>query len=138
VSLRVRNRLSVVIVAACVAFGVACAREPTDPSRSDLTGRWQSYDVDLYISSITLELIQPSPGIVVGKWFALGRTDNSCTPGVFCADSSLVTGRNEVAQVILDLLGAGTFVGVRARSDSLDGIIRSAGKNFHVAFKKVR
>lgn len=117
-------------------IGAACAREPTDPSRSDLTGHWQSYDVDLYISSIAMELVQPSPGIVVGKWRALGRTDNNCTPGIFCADSSLVTGRNEVAQVVLELLGAGTFVGVLVRRDSLDGIIRSAGQNFHVAFRR--
>ncbi|HEY8164977.1 MAG TPA: hypothetical protein VIF83_05415 [Gemmatimonadaceae bacterium] len=135
---RNRNTLTFAIIGACVVIGSACAREPTDPSRSDLSGIWQSYDVDLYISSIRMDLVQPSPGIVVGKWFALGRTDNACTPGVFCADSSLVTGRNEVAQVVLDLLGAGTFVGVLASRDSLDGIIRSAGKNFHVAFKRYR
>jgi hypothetical protein len=124
------------LIAACVVVAVTCAREPTDPSRTDLTGTWYSFDVDLYISSIRMELVQPSPGIVVGKWRALGRTDNACTPGVFCADSNLVTGRNEVAQIVLELLGAGTFVGVLARRDSLDGIIRSAGQNFHVAFRR--
>lgn len=81
-----------------------------------------------------MTLTQPSPGIVVGKWRALGRTDNQCTPGVFCADSSLVHGRNEVAQVVLELLGAGTFVGELAKADTLKGIIRSAGQNFHVTF----
>jgi hypothetical protein len=71
---------------------------------------------------------------VTGKWRADGRTDNVCTPGVTCADSSIVTGRNEVAQVVLDLLGAGTFVGELATADTLKGIIRSQGKNFHVTF----
>ena len=121
---------------AALVSTIGCGREPTEPSRSDLTGHWQSYDVDLYIRSMELELVQPSPGIIVGKWRALGRTDNACTPGVFCADSSIVTGRNEVAQVVRELLGAGTFVGVLASRDSLNGIIRSSGMNFHVAFKR--
>ena len=81
-----------------------------------------------------MELQQPSPGIVSGKWRAEGRTDNACVPNVFCADSSLVTGRNEVAQVVLELLGAGVFVGELATADMLKGIIRSEGKNFHVTF----
>ena len=79
-------------------------------------------------------LYQPSPGVIVGKWRADGRTDNACTPNVPCADSSIVSGRNEVSQVVLELLGAGTFVGELAKEDSLKGIMRSQGKNFHVTF----
>ena len=119
---------------AAVALAVSCAAEPTDPADSDLSGVWQSFDQDLFIRNIRLDLQQPSPGIVSGKWRAEGRTDNGCTPGVPCADSSLVTGRNEVAQVVLELLGAGTFVGELATADTLKGIIRSQGKNFHVTF----
>ena len=117
-----------------ISLITACGMEPTDPSRSDLTGVWRSFDRDLYITNIQLTLVQPSPGIVVGKWYALGRTDNFCAPGFFCADSSLVNGRNEVGQVVLDLLGAGTFVGNLAKADTLKGIIRSQGQNFHVTF----
>jgi hypothetical protein len=123
-----------VALAAAVTIALSCAAEPTDPSKSDLSGVWQSFDQDLFIRNIRLELQQPSPGIVSGKWRAEGRTDNSCVPNVFCADSSLVTGRNEVAQVVLELLGAGTFVGELATADTLRGIIRSQGKNFHVTF----
>lgn len=112
----------------------ACGADPTDPSKSDLTGTWKSFDRDLYITNIELSLMQPSPGIVIGKWRAEGRTDNACVPGRPCGDSSIVTGRNEVAQVVLDLLGAGTFVGELARADTLKGVIRSQGKNFHVTF----
>jgi len=112
----------------------ACGMEPTDPARSDLTGTWRSFDRDLYIFNIELALTQPSPGIVIGKWRAQGRTDNVCTPGIACADSSIVTGRNEVAQVVLELLGAGTFVGELAKADTLKGIIRSQGSNYHVTF----
>jgi len=113
---------------------VACGREPTDPSSNDLSGQWRSFDQDLYIRNIRLVLVQPSPGVITGKWTADGRTDNACTPGVACGDSSIVTGRNEVAQVVLDLLGAGTFVGELATQDTLKGIIRSQGTNFHVTF----
>ena len=125
---------NVIALIAAAALVLACAAEPTDPADSDLSGVWQSFDQDLHIRNIRMELQQPSPGIVSGKWRAEGRTDNSCTPGVFCADSSLVTGRNEVAQVVLELLGAGTFVGELATADTLKGIIRSQGKNFHVTF----
>ncbi len=128
---RIANFLFVAFIAAAIA---ACGREPTDPSSSDLSGQWRSFDQDLYIRNIRLVLVQPSPGIVTGKWTADGRTDNACTPGAACGDSSIVTGRNEVAQVVLELLGAGTFVGELATQDTLKGIIRSQGKNFHVKF----
>ena len=131
-----RIPLHTVIVATLAIIIGACAAEPTDPSKSDLTGTWQSFDQDLYIRNIRLTLAQASPGIVVGKWRADGHTDNSCVAGRACADSSIVTGRNEVAQVVLELLGAGTFVGELAKADTLKGIIRSDGKNFHVTFAR--
>jgi hypothetical protein len=121
-------------IAAFAIIAGACAAEPTDPAKTDLTGTWQSFDPDLYIRNIRLTLQQPAPGVVVGTWRADGRTDNACTPGVACGDSSIVTGRNEVSQVVLDLLGAGTFVGELATADTLKGIIRSQGMNFHVTF----
>jgi hypothetical protein len=130
----VKLRISNVLVALLAAIVIACAAEPTDPAKSDLSGIWQSFDQDLYIRNIRLTLEQPSPGIVTGKWRADGRTDNACVPNIPCGDSSIVTGRNEVAQVVLELLGAGTFVGELATADTLKGIIRSQGKNYHVTF----
>jgi hypothetical protein len=129
------NRLANFLFAGFLAVAViACGREPTDPSSTDLTGQWRSFDQDLYIRNIRMVLVQPAPGIITGKWTADGRTDNACTPGAACGDSSLVSGRNEVAQVVLDLLGAGTFVGELATKDTLKGVIRSAGTNYHVKF----
>jgi len=122
------------MVLAAVLALAACGREPTDPSESDLTGNWRSPDRALFITNIEMTLTQPSPGVVVGKWRAQGRTDNACTPGRPCGDSSIVYGRNEVAQVVLDLLGAGTFVGELAKADTLKGIIRAQGQNFRVTF----
>ena len=123
-----------IFLIALAVFVAACASEPTDPAKSDLTGTWQSFGQSLFIRNIRMVLYQPSPGVIVGKWRADGRTDNACTPGIPCADSSVVTGRNEVAQVVLELLGAGTFVGELAHEDTLTGIIRSQNKNFHVTF----
>ncbi|HYN82527.1 MAG TPA: hypothetical protein VES88_13575 [Gemmatimonadaceae bacterium] len=96
------------LVAAVIA-AAGCGREPTDPSRTDFAGVWQSFDRDLYIYNIRMVIIEPQPGIVVGQWTADGRTDNLCTPGIPCRDSSIIHGRNEVSQVVLGLLGAGTL-----------------------------
>ncbi len=130
------NRIAAGLIAGLCGIGalVSCSSEPTDPAKTDLTGQWRSFDQDLYIRNIRLVLVQSAPGIVTGKWTADGRTDNACTPGVACGDSSIVSGRNEVSQVVLDLLGAGTFVGELAKRDTLKGIIRSSGQNFHVTF----
>ena len=46
----------------------------------------------------------------------------------------MIKGRNEVAQVVLELLGAGNFVGELILKNQLKGIIRSEGQNFHVTF----
>jgi hypothetical protein len=119
-----------------VAVALSCGREPTDPSRSDLSGVWKSFDQDLYIRNIVMEITQTAPGVVIGKWRALGRVDNKCTPGIVCADSSIIRGRNEVAQVVLELLGAGTFVGELVNQQELKGIIRSESQNFHVTFAR--
>ena len=132
----VKPTLGYKIVLALAVTIAACAAEPTDPSKTDISGTWQSHDVDLHIRNIRLTLEQPSLGIVVGKWRADGKTDNSCIPNVACGDSSIVSGRNEIAQVVLELLGAGTFVGELATKDTLRGIIRSEGKNFHLTFTR--
>jgi hypothetical protein len=130
----VKSTLGYKLVIALAITIAACAAEPTDPSKTDISGTWQSHDVDLYIRNIRMTLEQPSPGIIVGKWRADGKTDNSCVPNAACGDSSIISGRNEVAQVVLELLGAGTFVGELATKDTLRGIIRSQGKNFHMTF----
>lgn len=133
-SLRRAGIISVIAISSIVAL--SCGREPTDPSRSDLTGFWKSFDVDLYVRDIEMELTQTEPGIVIGKWRAVGKVDNSCPVGKFCTDSSIIQGRTEVAQVVLHLFGAGDFVGEQTERDQLKGIIRSREQNFHVTFNR--
>ena len=126
--------MRIAVAIAAIAFVAACGDEPTDPSKTDISGTWRSFDRDQFITNIVLTLTQPAPGVVAGKWRATGRTDNACTPGVPCADSSLVVGRNEVSQVVLELLGAGVFIGELNGPDSLRGVIKSGGANYHVKF----
>jgi len=79
-------------------------------------------------------MFQPAPGRVEGRWTAQGRVDGNCPPVVPCGDSGILRGRNEVSQVVLEILGAGDFVGELIKQDTLKGIIRSSGLNFHVTF----
>ena len=118
-----------------VAGALACGREPTDPSKSDLTGFWQSFDRDLYISNISMEIHQTEPKFI-GKWRAIGKVDSSCPVGQFCTDSSIIEGRSEVSQVIIHLFGAGDFVGEQTSTNQLKGAIRSLNQNFHVTFTR--
>jgi len=118
------------------AGAISCGREPTDPSRTSITGLWKSFDVDLYIHDIVMEVHENEPGVVTGKWSAIGKVDNSCPAATFCKDSSILAGRNEVAQVVIHLFGAGDFVGEQTTAGTLKGIIRSREQNFHVTFTR--
>ena len=123
-------------ILAVLIAGAGCGREPTDPSRTNIAGVWQSFDQDLYLRNIRMVLVETQPGLVAGQWTADGRIDNVCVPKVPCRDSGLIRGRNEVSQVVLEILGAGDFVGERPKKDLLRGIIRSETQNFHVTFTR--
>ncbi len=128
-------RLTLLTLVVLIA-GAGCGRYPTDPSRTSIAGVWQSFDRDLYIRNIRMVIVESQPGVVAGQWTADGRTDNACKQGVPCRDSSIIRGRNDVSQVVLELLGAGTFVGEHPTKDLLRGIIRSETQNFHVTFTR--
>jgi hypothetical protein len=129
-------RRIIVTIVVLVTAGAGCGREPTDPSRTNIAGVWQSFDQDLYIRNLRMVMVETQPGLVAGQWTADGRVDNTCTPGVACRDSGVIRGRNDVSQVVLEILGAGTFVGERPKKDLLRGIIRSENQNFHVTFTR--
>jgi hypothetical protein len=135
-SVSLRRAATVAAMAMTAIAAVSCGREPTDPSRTSLTGLWKSFDVDLYIHDIEMEIHENEPGVVIGKWSAIGKVDNSCPVGTFCKDTSIIQGRNEVSQVVLHLFGAGDFVGERTTTTQLKGIIRSREQNFHVTFTR--
>ena len=57
VHLSVSSRRAAAIAAMAVTAmaALSCGREPTDPSRTSLTGFWKSFDVDLYIHDIGVQ-----------------------------------------------------------------------------------
>jgi hypothetical protein len=67
-------------------------------------------------------MIQEANGIVSGKWFADGDGgQGGCLPAVPCKAFGNLIGTNTVAQVGLELLGAGRFDGVLLQSTTLRG-----------------
>jgi len=133
---RVRRAIQVGAVASSIVGALSCGREPTDPARSDLTGLWKSFGPDYNLRDVEMELHQVQPGVVVGKWRAIGKINGDCPPQTFCKDSSIIQGRNEVAQIVIHLFGAGDFVGEHTSTDELKGVIRSFEQNFHVTFHR--
>jgi hypothetical protein len=108
--------------AAAVAFA-ACAPEPTSPSSESLAGIWTS-SAHLYsLSDFRLSLVQEPRGIVSGSWSAKSDSvDGGCLPSASCEESGDVIGRNTVAQVEIQLLGAGRFEGSHVEQNQLRGI----------------
>ena len=117
----IRMRISIAFAAA-VAFA-ACAPEPTTPSSESLAGVWTS-SAHLYsLSDFRLSLVQEPRGIVSGSWSAKSDSvDGGCLPSTDCEESGDVIGRNTVAQVEIQLLGAGRFEGSHVEQNQLRGI----------------
>ena len=113
-----------IIAAIVVAIAVAaCAPEPNSPSEESLAGVWTS-NAHLYsLSNFRLNLIQESRGIVSGTWTA--KRDDApidCLPITTCNSSGEVIGRNTVAQVEIQLNGAGRFEGALLEPNRLRGV----------------
>lgn len=102
---------------------MACAPEPTTPATSNLAGVWTA-NAHLYtLSNFRLELIQEPQGIVSGKWSARGDGGGGgCYPDIPCDAFGNLIGRNTIAQVELELLGAGKFEGALVEPDRMRGI----------------
>jgi hypothetical protein len=70
-----------------------------------------------------MDIVQEPGGIVSGKWFAKGDGGGGgCLPGIPCNATGDVIGTNTVAQVRMDLLGAGKFEGALVQPTKLRGI----------------
>ena len=100
----------------------ACAPEPTSPSDKSLAGEWHSAAHLYTLSNFRLEIVQESGGIVSGKWFAKGDGGLGCFPGIPCNATGDLIGTNTVAQVEINLLGAGKFEGALVQPAKLRGI----------------
>ncbi len=110
-------------IAALVCGVVACAPEPTTPADTNLAGTWVA-NAHLYtLSNFRMQIIQEPKGIVSGMWFAKGDGGGGGCPSLTPCDAfGNLIGRNTIAQVELELLGAGRFEGVLVEDNRLRGI----------------
>ena len=120
-------RLKIIPLLAVVA---ACAPEPTTPADTSLAGSWAANAHMFTISNIRLDLVQEPKGIVSGKWSAKGDGGGGgCPVATPCDAGGDLIGINTVAQVKLELVGAGKFEGALVESNRLRGIF-VAGESY--------
>lgn len=101
----------------------ACAPEPTTPADTNLGGVWTANANLFTLSSLRMNITQEPRGIVSGGWTARGAGGGGgCLPSTPCNASGQLIGRNTVATVEIELLGAGRFEGVLAQPNRLRGI----------------
>lgn len=101
---------------------MGCAPEPTTPATTDLGGAWTSSARLSALSNIRMNLVQEPRGVVSGGWTARGEGGGGgCPSSAPCNASGLLIGRNTIARVELELLGAGKFEGVLEEEDKLRG-----------------
>lgn len=102
---------------------MACAPEPTTPADTNLGGTWTSNARLFTLSDFRMNLIQEPEGIVSGTWTAKGEGGGGgCLPDTPCDASGQVIGRNTIASVDIELLGAGKFEGGLVEPNRLRGI----------------
>jgi hypothetical protein len=115
----------------------ACAPEPTTPSDISLGGVWTSNAHLFSLSQLKLNLVQEANGIVSGTWSAKGDGGTGgCAPATPCDASGNLIGVNTVANVNLELLGAGSFEGALVESSKLRGALRVGADYDTISFFK--
>ena len=122
--------MRLIMTVAAIAALAACAPEPTTPSSESLAGEWTS-GAHLYaLSGFRMVLVQEPGGIVSGSWSAKRDAGTAGCPDVIpCDVAGSVIGRNTVAQVEIDLTGAGRFEGALLEHNRLRGIF-ALGESF--------
>jgi len=101
----------------------ACAPEPTTPADTSLHGVWTANAHMFTLSNIRMNLVQEDEGIVSGGWTAKGDGGGGgCFPATPCDAFGSIIGRNSVAMVEIELIGAGRFEGALVEPDRLRGI----------------
>jgi hypothetical protein len=93
----------------------ACGPEPTEPAKTSLAGTWSSNANLFGLSNMRMTMVQEPKGIVSGGWTATRM-------GVACAAFGDVIGRNLVAHVQIELVGAGQFEGNLVKPETLRGV----------------
>jgi hypothetical protein len=102
----------------------ACGPEPTEPAKTSLAGTWSSNANLFGLSNMRMTMVQEPKGIVSGGWTAtrIGPAGECPVVGVACAAFGDVIGRNLVAHVQIELVGAGQFEGNLVKPETLRGV----------------
>ena len=130
-----RKRMRRVVFSAFVLLASACAPEPTTPADTNLGGVWASNARLFTLSEFRMNLVQEPRGVISGGWTAKGEGGGGgCAVGVPCNASGLVIGRNTIAQVEIELLGAGKFEGGLVEPDKMRGIFAIAADYDTITF----
>lgn len=117
---RMRNATCWICVTLILA---ACGPEPTTPADTSLQGVWTANAHIFTLSNIRMNVVQENNGIVSGGWTARGDGGaGGCLPATPCDALGLIIGRNTVAMVEIELIGAGRFEGVLVEPERLRGI----------------
>ena len=113
-----------VVSAVISLLAAACAPEPTTPATTDLSGKWAA-NAHLYtLADIRLNMVQEARGIVSGGWTAkVDGGGGGCKPLVPCDAFGNLIGRNTIAKVEIELLGAGKFEGALVEPGRLRGVL---------------
>lgn len=120
-----------VLAALVLATSLACGPELTDPSPTDISGRWFSSDTARGVTDFELELSQAADGSLTGRWSGRGvEVDGKCSDELGCAPANDIVGSNTVFQVHIDLVGAGAFTGQVEGSSSFRGHLAGAALTF--------
>jgi len=135
------NKVSVARVARMAVLLLAmmgCAPEPTTPATTDLGGVWTSSARLFTLSSIRMNLVQEPRGLVSGGWTARGEgRGGGCPSSAPCNSSGSLIGRNTIAQIELELLGAGKFEGVLAEQDRMRGAFLAGTTTDTITFFRI-
>jgi len=135
--LRSWYRLRSLQMAALLCAAAACAPEPTTPADTSLAGTWTANATLYTLSNFKMVMIQEPQGIVSGTWSARGSGGRGgCPDATPCDASGDLIGRNTVALVEIELLGAGKFEGVLIEPDRLRGIFAVGEAYDTITFRK--
>lgn len=121
-----------------VVCATACAPEPTTPADSDLAGVWKANAFFYTLSNFRMDIVQEPRGIVSGSWSAKGTGGGGgCPVATPCNAFGELIGRNTVAQVEVELRGAGKFEGALVGPDRMRGIFAVGESYDTITFVRV-
>jgi len=105
-----------------LALIAGCGPPLSEPSSTNISGRWLSSNRIGRVSDIVMDLTQRPDGTVEGTWTAKSNPATvDCPPGLGANPTGPVSGRNTVLEVNLSVVGVGDFHGQALEGNALKG-----------------